>query len=366
MNIQERQYLTLLEEILDYGVEKELVYEDKLPNTVLSLFGKDLTFDCSNSIPILTTKKTLFRKAFAEILWMIGGTGDIKLLHDQKVYIWHEWGRKYINENTISQYTDMFNIYHSAWLGGLYLKGGYLLEILTYNFKIIDTTSSDPYSFEVFNLPLSLEDYKTILTKYAKSHRIPMSYTNHTNWLYEDHYKPYKQHPLDQTRWVIDTLRKKPHARHCVVSYWNPEEIYEMSDETKQPSVVLPSCVWSYQVETHNNTVNMLVNQRSADAFLGVPFNIAQYALLLNMYAKCLNMQPGELKFSYGDVHIYKDHVEAVREQLSRQPYSFPTLEIDRQKNFNYLQDFTSNDFLVKDYNYHKFIKAPITVVGGY
>jgi thymidylate synthase len=314
--MSEQQYLDLLEYVLTYGTKKTIFgHEDKY---ILSKFGALLRFDLSQGFPIITTKKTYYKGAFAELLWFIEGSGDVVKLHKQGVNIWDSWGCKYWNQN---------------------------------------------------------EDEKLILEQYQQAiddgeilgHRIPLHYKNSTAWHYSIEYQGFGQEvfKLDQTKWVIDNIQKTPDRKSFLVSYWNPTEVYQMADECGNESVSLPACHTHYSVNVSEGKLSLMLYMRSWDLLLGAPFNIAQYALLTHMYAQCTGFDVGELVITAADHHIYSDHIEQVTEQISRQPLEFPTISI-KQRGQKYLQDFVLEDFEINNYQYHKPIKAPITVVGGY
>ena len=169
---------------------------------------------------------------------------------------------------------------------------------------------------------------------------------------------------IDQLGWVIQGLKDKPFRKSYVISAWNPDFIYAMASE-KNKNEVPPFCHTTFQFAvTEDNKLNLGLYQRSADSFLGVPFNIASYALLLLMVAQVTGLQPGEFVHTFGDVHIYSDHFDAVHTQLSREPKPFPTIKLNPAiKN---IDDFTFEDIVLEGYDPHPTIKAPITNVGGF
>lgn len=316
----EIDYLNLLEDVLQNGEKKSIFgHEDKF---LLSNFGAMLKFNCSNGVvPILTTKRVAWKNALKEILWMIEGSNDVVKLTKQGCHIWDDWAVKHLNKTGFRD--------------------------------------------------LTIESYKDAVEKNQIQYvEIPLHYSNSTKWNYVSWEltqldSKYKSSKLDQTKWVIDNIQKTPDRKSFVVSYWNPIQVYQMADECDQESVVLPACHFAYTVNQSNGFLHLSVKIRSWDLFLGAGFNIAQYGMLLHMYAKCTGFKPGKLVVMADDHHIYSDHIEQVKEQIDRIPRDFPTLEIvDRGQ--KYLQDFVFEDFIVKNYNPHSTIKAPITVVGGY
>lgn len=317
INQNEENYLNLLEEVLNTGTKKSIFgYDDKY---VLSNFGAMLKFDCSNDIvPILTTKRVAWKNALKEILWMIEGSNDVVKLTKQDCHIWDDWAVKYLNRNCTPEHLVTLEQYKKSVLDGAFFS-----DVV-----------------------------------------IPLHYSNSTKWNYYNSEIDIETY-LDQTKWVIDNVQKTPDRKSFVVSYWNPTQVYQMAEECEQESVVLPACHFSYTVNQSNGFLHLSVKLRSWDLFLGAGFNITQYGMLLHMYAKCTGFKPGTLVVMADDHHIYSDHVEQVKEQITRIPTDFPTLEIvDRGQ--KYLQDFKFEDFIVKNYNPKSTIKAPITVVGGY
>lgn len=159
----------------------------------------------------------------------------------------------------------------------------------------------------------------------------------------------------DQIQQVFDSLKSDPHGRRHLVSAWNP-------NDEKHTSLV--PCHYSFQFYvSNNNELSLLWNQRSVDSFLGLPFNIASYALLVHIFAKTLGYSTGELVFNGGDTHIYKNHINQVKEQLLRMPYEFPTLEIT--KNLSSIKDMEKlsfKDFKINNYKHHPAIKAPMAI----
>ena len=326
-NMSEYNYLALLDDVLKTGDKKSIYgHYDKY---LLSKFGAMLKFDCKDGkVPILTTKRVAWKNALKEILWMIEGSNNVVKLTKQGCHIWDDWAVKYLNQKRP-----------------------------TYK-----------------NNNLTLDSYRNLVKKGEINYAIiPLHYSNSTKWWYakddEEWDAPNKLDwfKLDQTEWVIDNIQKTPDRKSFVVTYWNPTQVYQMADECDEESVVLPACHFSYTVQQSNGFLNLSLKIRSWDLFLGAPFNIAQYGILLHMYAKCTGFKPGMLVVMADDYHIYSDHIEQVLKQLDRTypPTEFPTLRI-MDRNQQYLQHFEFSDFIVDNYNPQETIKAPVTVVGGY
>jgi len=308
MNLEEQQYLDLIRDVLINGTKKAIYgVEDKY---ILSVFGRLLRFNLANhSIPILTTKKLFWKGAFKEILWFLSGTNNVAELAQQRVNIWNEFAYKYYQQNYIDS-------------------------------------------------NISLEEFVEEILLKRKVFTIPTHYSNSTKWRFDSGY-------LDQTKWVIDSIKKNPDRKSYVVSYWNPEEVYSMADECGRESVLLPACGFTYTVNVSNSRLSLSVKFRSSDIGTGLGFNIAQYGLLTHLYSKCCNYEPGELIVMLDDVHIYSDQIEPLQKQLERTPSPFPQLNM-KDKGQNYLTDFVFEDFEISNYKPNDAIIIPLTVVGGY
>ena len=247
--MQERQYLDLLEELVDHGVRKP----DRTGVGTRSLFGRQMRFDLSEEFPLLTTKKIHFRSVAYELLWFLSGGRNVRYLHEAGVRIWDEWA----NPKT----GDLGPIYGAQW----------------------------------------------------------------RSWTGAD------GEAIDQMTQVVEEIRANPHSRRLVVSAWNVSDLPEMA---------LPPCHVLFQFYVVGGKLSLSLYQRSADIFLGVPFNIASYALLLRMTAQVTGLEPGEFIHNLGDVHLYSNHIEQARKQLKRKPRPLPRLEID-----NYCNDLFSFDY---------------------
>ena len=263
-----RQYLDLLNRILDEGVEKG----DRTGTGTTSVFGHQLRFDLSSGFPLLTTKKLHLRSIIHELLWFLKGDTNTAYLKENGVGIWDEWA---------DEDGNLGPVYGHQW----------------------------------------------------RSWAAPGGET------------------IDQVSQVVEQIRNNPDSRRMIVSAWNVGEIESMA---------LPPCHLLYQFYVADGRLSCQLYQRSADVFLGVPFNIASYALLLLMMAQVTGLQPGEFVHTFGDVHLYSNHLDQARLQLSRQPRELPRMKIQRE--VEDIFSFRFEDFLLEGYDPHPHIKAPVAV----
>lgn len=330
MNLEEQQYLDLLQDILDNGIKKTIFsdngktlptidknkyYEvDKDSKYLLSCIGGELYFDLSNGqIPLYTTKAVYYPAAFKEMLWFLNSRGNVSELHRSKVTIWNGWAyKKYLKET---------------------------LNPLSYN-EFVEEYLTNPNSNFYVNIP----------------------YSDMTNWEYSNGKKTIY---LNQTKYVIDSIKKAPDRKSYVVSAWNPTRAYGLATECGRESVCLVACHCEHQILIHGGKLILRVTIRSNDMPLGNPFNVAQYGLLAHMYAKCLGIEAGTLLVQITDRHIYSDQIDEVKNQIANQSKGFPTLTI-KDRNQQYLEDFDYSDFLINNYYPESSIRMPLTVVGGF
>lgn len=307
----EYQYLDLLKEVVEQG-EKQV---DKGTGVATySLFGRQIRFDLSQGFPLLTTKRVYWKGVLHELYWFFSGQSNIKYLVDNNVHIWDDYPYKIYSEKATA---------------------GVVPELTKEDF--IERIGND--------------------TAFAKEHgELPHIYGEHwRRWQARD------GREVDQLAWVIDELRKDPDAHNALVSSWNPEYLYAMARPGE--AARFPICHNLFQVNIKNGKVCLQLYQRSADIFLGVPFNIASYALLTHVIAAALGREAGEFVHTFGDVHIYENHFEQAKEQLSRIPKTFPTLSVQSFKN---LDEVTPEHVRLEGYEPHDAIKAELTVAGGY
>jgi thymidylate synthase len=175
------------------------------------------------------------------------------------------------------------------------------------------------------------------------------------------HWPTRSKRTIDQLKWVMQEMKDDPDAKNLIVNSWNPEYLYTMA--THEDASRFPICHNMYQISNRNGKLSLQLYQRSADLFLGVPFNIASYSLLAIILANIAGLEPGEFIHTFGDVHIYGNHVEQVKEQLTRKPKPFPTVKIARK--LKSIDDFKTEDVTLENYDPHPMMKAELTVAGG-
>lgn len=325
----EYQYLDLLQDILDNGSDKPLYFDEvvleeykkkgETPPFIRSVFGRQIRFNMEDGFPLLTTKKTFWRGIVTELLWFLSGSSNIKPLLDVNNHIWDEWAWKHYN----------------IWAKVNGEPEMTLEEIIK---KLTNLPANDPF----------VQKWGDLITIYGRMWR---------RWPAKD------GREIDQLAWVIEGLKKAPHRKSYVVSAWNPDFIYEMASEG-QKSHVPPFCHTMFQFQTAGGKLNLAMYQRSGDLFLGVPFNIASYALLLLMVSHVTGIPAGEFVHTFGDVHLYSNHFPQVKEQLSRKPFAFPQVVLSSEvKN---IDDFTFDDIKLENYEAHPSIKAEIANIGGF
>jgi thymidylate synthase len=263
-----RQYLDLLQNILDHGTEKG----DRTGTGTLSLFGYQMRFNLQKGFPVLTTKKLHLKSIIYELLWFLNGDSNIQYLKDHGVRIWDEWA---------DEDGELGPVYGVQW----------------------------------------------------------------RKWKSPD------GEVIDQVSQVVEKIRTNPNSRRLIVTAWNPGEVDKMA---------LPPCHLLFQFYVANGILSCQLYQRSADVFLGVPFNIASYSLLTLMMAQVCELEPGEFVHPFGDVHLYSNHIQQARLQLTRQPYPLPEMQIN--PHVKSIFDYRYEDFELRDYQHHPHIKAPVAV----
>ena len=351
MNI-ELQYLELLKDILENGVSKG----DRTGTGTISVFGRQIRHKMSEGFPLLTTKKMYFKGVITELLWFLRGDTNIKYLLDNDCHIWD--GDAFKNFMTKSE-GDPDLIWN---------KEQFILKVK--NEKDFGKKWGDLGS--VYGA-----QWRSWKHMGPKSQQEMLD--ENTNW-------PWKTTEIDQIANLINDLKTNPDSRRLMVSAWNPANL---------PDQVLPPCHYGFQVYTRElsweervryyettfgrlhfippspnaldarniptRAISLMWNQRSCDFLLGIPFNIASYATLLEILAKEVNMVPDELIGNLGDCHIYSNHIEQVKEQISRTPYKLPKFKFEVTNLLENLMDWKPSDFSILNYESHPSIKAPLS-----
>ena len=263
-----RQYLDLLQHILDHGAAKD----DRTGTGTLSVFGYQMRFDLAAGFPLLTTKKLHLKSIIHELIWFLNGDTNVRYLQDHGVRIWNEWA---------DEHGDLGPVYGRQWRA----------------------------------------------------------------WPAPD------GRAVDQIGELLDLIRHKPDSRRMIVSAWNVAAI---------PRMALPPCHCLFQFYVADGRLSCQLYQRSADIFLGVPFNIASYALFTMMVAHVTGLAPGEFVHTFGDAHLYRNHLDQAREQLRREPGALPTMTLSSA--VRSLFEFRYEDFTLEGYEPHPHIPAPVAV----
>lgn len=297
-----QQYLDLLKTIMEEGVDKD----DRTGVGTRSIFGAQLKFDLEDGFPLLTTKKMFLKAIIHELIWFIHGDTNIKYLVDNGVSIWNEWPfQKYLETNNL---TRDFPKYSEEW-----------------------TTKLSEFVEEIKSDNQFAKKWGDIGPGYGKQWR--------------------NFNGVDQLAEVIEKIKTNPNDRRLIVTAWNPPDV---------PKTALPPCHCLFQFHVAEGKLSLQMYQRSCDTFLGVPFNIASYSLLLMMVAQVTGLKPGTFVHTYGDTHIYLNHFEQVKEQLSRTPKKLPTMKLN--PNIKDINDFKYEDFTLENYEPYPSIKAPIAI----
>jgi thymidylate synthase len=362
MNKLDKDYCNLLQDILDNGITKG----DRTGTGTISVFGRQIRHDMKNGFPLLTTKKMPFKTIVTELLWFLRGDTNIKYLVNNNCNIWNG---------------DAYKRYHKTW------------EMDTWG--VLEPLSIEQFAEKIKTNDEFAKEWGELGPIYGKQWR---NWRHHYPKTYPE-INQYEQYigvkTIDQIANLINDLKTNPDSRRLMVNAWNVGELDQM---------VLPPCHYGFQVYTRelsleerlklvkdnvmtfdelskatydeffkkNNiptrAISLMWNQRSVDTFLGLPFNIASYGLLLEIIAKEVNMVPDELIGNLGDTHLYLNHIEQAKEQIIRKPFELPTLKIvgypEEYKHPNderLFEEFDISDFELENYQSHSSIKAPLS-----
>lgn len=313
-----KQYLALAQKILDEGVVKE----DRTGVGTKSIFGHQMRFDLQKGFPLLTTKRVAFSLIKSELLWFLKGDTNIRYLLEHNNHIWDEWA--------FERYVES-----ADYLGP---------DMTDFGLRALED--------EDFN-----EIYQEEMKKFQEAVLADESFAEKHGSLGNVYGAQWRSWPaadgtqIDQIEKVIQSIKENPDSRRHIVSAWNPAEIEDMA---------LPPCHTLFQFYVADGKLSCQLYQRSADVFLGVPFNIASYALLTHLVAQETGLEVGEFVHTLGDAHLYLNHMDQIQLQLSREPKSLPTLLLNQEKDSVF--DFEVDDIQVQDYRPAKGIRAPIAV----
>jgi thymidylate synthase len=299
----EKAYLALLQDILDNGSDKS----DRTGTGTRSVFGRQIRFDLNEGFPLLTTKKVFLRGIILELLWFLQGSTNATWLENQNVNIWREWGDPETRE--------LGPIYGKQWR----------------NWQNIRTIPKHPDS--------DMDGYAAVSYPHVPAAGVESYEMAGT----------FEVRQIDQITQLIEGLKENPDSRRHLVVAWNPGEVDQMA---------LPPCHCLFQFYVSDNKLSCQLYQRSADVFLGVPFNIASYALLTMMIAQQCGYELGEFVHSFGDVHIYNDHFDQVKLQLSRETRGLPKMTINQAED---IFSYKLEDFVISEYDPHPTIPAKVS-----
>ena len=353
MNTLDKQYQDLLQSILDYGVEKQ----DRTGTGTKSIFGYTIRHKMSEGFPLLTTKKMAWKTMVTELLWFLRGDTNIKYLVDNNCHIWDgDAHKRFILAMSEGEYQEPTEDARKSFIEKI--------------------KTDDKFA----------KKWGELGPIYGKQWRSWRTESEHIDGVSYAYYPK-----IDQIQNLINDLKTNPDSRRLMVSAWNVGELDQM---------VLPPCHYGFQVYTRelsyeekkeytykyfndgtqhdledfekfnipSRAISLMWNQRSVDTFLGLPFNIASYGLLLEIIAKEVNMVPDELIGNLGDTHIYLNHIEQAKEQIGREPMELPRLLIDKfDENNHYIGDmddiseYNINQFKLENYQFHPSIKAPLS-----
>jgi thymidylate synthase len=300
-----KQYLDLVRHVRDHGIAKE----DRTGTGTRSIFGYQMRFDLAEGFPLVTSKKVHLKSILHELLWFIRGDTNIRYLVENGVGIWNDWPYQSWLRQTGQE--DHLPMYSAEWKAGMK--------------EFIERIKTD--------------------AAFAKQY-------GDLGPVYGHQWRNFEG--IDQLAQLVDDIKANPDSRRLLVSAWNPKDIPVMVKSG------LPPCHSLFQFYVSEGRLSCQLYQRSADVFLGVPFNIASYSILTLMIAQVTGLKPGDFVHTFGDAHLYSNHMEQVEEQLSRSTFDLPTLAINPQ--VNNLFDFVYEDFELLNYQSHGPISAPVAV----
>src|SRR5690625_259015 len=318
MSQGEQAYLDLCKHVLENGIQRS----DRTNTGTYSVFGQQMRFDLSKGFPLLTTKRVPFSLVASELLWFIKGDTNIRYLLENNNRIWNEWAFKRWVDSDEYEGPDMTDFGNRSQTDP--------------EFKVRYDEQMKIFEQNILTDDAFAKKYGELGSIYGKQWRA---------------WKTTQGETIDQLKNVIEEIKTNPNSRRHIVSAWNPEDV---------PNMALPPCHTLFQFYVADGKLSCQLYQRSADIFLGVPFNIASYSLLTHLIAHETGLEVGEFVHTFGDAHIYANHVEQVKTQLGRDVRPFPQLKLNKEKQSVF--DFELTDFELIGYDPHPAIKAPIAV----
>ena len=310
------QYQQLLRTLLDAPSKS-----DRTGTGTRSVFGYQMRFDLNQGFPLLTTKRVHFKSIVVELLWFLSGDTNIRYLLQHGCTIWTEWRYKaflqsesnpYLTQKEFEQHIVCNSSFAAKW-GDIGKGYGHQWRNFGHTKGVVGN-NGNPYSD-------SFSEYE------------------------------YEEDGFDQISWLINEIKTNPDSRRLIVSGWNPHEVNQVD---------LPPCHNYFQCYVRDGKLSLYFQMRSTDVFLGLPFNIASYALLCHLLAYECDLDVGELVYSGVDVHLYSNHIDQAKEQLTRQPYSFPLLSLNLKGKSIF--DLEPDNINITDYQHHPAIKAEVAV----
>ncbi|MGO3733445.1 MAG: thymidylate synthase [Vagococcus sp.] len=314
----EKVYLDLGRDILETGTLKS----DRTGTGTKSLFGYQMRFNLQEGFPLLTTKRVPFSLIKSELLWFLKGDTNIRYLLEHNNHIWDEWAFERYVKSEDYKGVDMADFGRRS---------------------LVDEAFKEDYQRELNHFCSKILSDAVFAEKYGELGNIYGS-----QWR---RWKTTQGETIDQLADVINMIKTTPDSRRLIVSAWNPEDV---------PNMALPPCHTLFQFYVADGKLSCQLYQRSADVFIGVPFNIASYALLTHLIAHEVGLEVGDFIHTLGDAHLYSNHFEQMTLQLSRDIRTAPTLILNTEKQSIF--DFDMDDIKLEGYTPHKTIKAPIAV----
>ncbi|MEK7096588.1 MAG: thymidylate synthase [Patescibacteria group bacterium] len=308
-----KQYLDLLKNIMKNGTDKD----DRTGIGTRSIFGTQTRYDLTQGFPLLTTKKVFIKAVIYELLWFLRGDTNIKFLVDNDVKIWNEWAYQiYLEKKGLDKKLERY---------------------------------SEPWKEEMDKFVQKMKENEKFAKKWGELG--PIYGKQWVNW------ETKEGKTINQVQEVINLIKNDSTSRRIIISGWN---VGEIQDLIKNHHHAPPPCHTLYQFMVIDGKLSCQLYQRSADTFLGVPFNIASYSLFTMMMAQVTGLKPGEFIHTIGDTHIYNNHFNQVKEQLSRKPKDLPMMKINPK--VKDIFKFKYEDFILEGYDPYPPIKAPIAV----